>query len=84
MNKKKLLSSIGLVTLAISALFAGGTVSYFTDTEVSEGNVLAAGTLDLQIDNTSYYNGELWEGTTWNLANLDDGQGPAGGKYHAS
>lgn len=47
MNKKILvrLSIIGVV----AAIAIGGTIAYFSDTETSAGNVLAAGTLDLKL-----------------------------------
>ena len=43
------------------ALVASGTVAFFSDTESSTGNVFAAGSLDLLIDNESYYNGNKCE-----------------------
>jgi len=63
MNKRLIisLSVIGLV----AAIAIGGTVAFFSDTETSTGNTFTAGELDLTIDNTSYYNGELNSGTTW-------------------
>lgn len=69
---------------AVSGLAFGATSAFFSDTETSEGNVLAAGAIDLQIDNDSYYG---WDetgtlllpspDTSWDLADLDDGDGPA-------
>jgi len=48
MNKRILisLSVIGIV----AAIAIGGTVAYFSDVETSEGNILAAGSIDLKID----------------------------------
>ena len=72
-----------LVTLGVIGLVAFGvTRSYFNDTETSSGNILQAGELDLKIDNSSYYNGFYNPGTSWlQLADLDDGNGPAQGSY---
>lgn len=55
MNKRILisLSVIGVV----AAIAIGGTVAYFSDTETSTGNLFAAGSIDLMIDNHCYYNG---------------------------
>jgi len=63
MNKKILisLSIIGIV----AAIAVGGTIAYFSDTETSTGNTFTAGAIDLMIDNTSYYNGQLNPETTW-------------------
>lgn len=77
----KIAGSIAVITLvAISAVMV--TRAYFSDTEVSRGNKLQAGAIDLKVDNTSYYNGELNSASSWQLANLDDGNGPSGdGQY---
>src|SRR3990167_7797521 len=64
-NTKILIS--GITILAAAALIIGGTFAWFSDSETSKGNVLAAGAIDLAIDNHSYYNGELNEGTTWRV-----------------
>lgn len=79
---KKLLVSLAVISVVVASAVSG-TTAYFSDTETSTDNILRAGSLDLQIDNTSYYNGEPSPTTTWEVAaNLDDGQGPAeGGKY---
>jgi predicted ribosomally synthesized peptide with SipW-like signal peptide len=63
--KKILLSLATIGTVALMAF--GLTSAFFSDTETSQGNVLQAGELDLKIDNESYYNGVLNEGTTWTL-----------------
>jgi len=60
---------------------AGGTGAFFSDTETSTDNSFTAGALDLTVDNTSYYNGSYSAETSWELANLDDGNGPADGSY---
>ena len=57
----------------VGAVVAGGTGAFFSDEETSTGNVLAAGAIDLGIDNESYYNGLFNEGTSWSLDfDLDD------------
>ncbi len=79
-NTKIVLS--GATILAAAALIIGATFAFFSDEETSTGNVFAAGEIDLQIDNESFLNGVLNEGTTWlTPADLDDGAGPAGGAY---
>ena len=66
----------------VGSLGVGATNAIFSDDEASTGNTFTAGAVDLTVDNESYYNGELNEGTTWLEArNLDDGAGPAGGEY---
>ncbi|MFA5051675.1 MAG: DNRLRE domain-containing protein [Patescibacteria group bacterium] len=77
----RVLGSIMVITLvAVGAVI--GTRAYFSDTEASRGNTYQAGAVDLTIDNTSYYNGELNPASSWQLANLDDGNGPSGeGQY---
>ena len=66
----------------VGSLSIGATSAIFSDDEASTGNTFTAGAVDLTVDNESYYNGQLNEGTTWLEArNLDDGQGPAGGEY---
>lgn len=76
----KLLKSI-LGLAVVAALAIGGTVAYYNDTETSKDNTFTAGKLDLQIDNTSYYNGELSQINTWQMADFDDGKGPKDGQY---
>ncbi len=61
---KKPIISLILIFFA-SALAVGFTVSYYNDIESSRDNILVAGTLDLQVDNQSYYNGHVCEGDTW-------------------
>ncbi len=51
----------------VGAVAAGATGAFFSDTETSTGNTFAAGAIDLGIDNTSYYNGVLSDGTSWEL-----------------
>jgi predicted ribosomally synthesized peptide with SipW-like signal peptide len=68
MNTKILLSLS--VIAAVAAIAIGGTVAYFSDTETSTGNTFTAGTLDLKVDSTCHYNGNVcgatshvWEGS---------------------
>ena len=64
---------ISVITLGVvTALALGVTSSFFSDTETSKDNILQAGALDLKIDNESYYNGVLNEGTSWSLDDLTD------------
>ena len=53
---KKILLSIASIA-AVGGLAFGATQAFFSDTEVSTGNLLQAGAIDLQVDNTCYYNG---------------------------
>lgn len=66
---KRILLSI-LTVGTIGAAVFGVTQAFFSDTEKSTGNVLAAGKLDLKIDNTSYYNHASSSATTWQLKDL--------------
>lgn len=74
MQKQLVLRSLSI--FASAALVAGATFAFFSDTETSSGNVLAAGAIDLKIDNESYLNGVLQNGeggtanTTWVLSDL--------------
>jgi len=62
-------------SLLIIAVILFGTLTvtraFFSDTETSTDNILAAGAIDLKIDNESYYNGLLNADTTWELDDLD-------------
>lgn len=46
---KKIIISASII-LAASAIIAGGTYAYFSDTETSTGNTFTSGTLDLKAD----------------------------------
>lgn len=46
---KKILISLSVIGIA-AAIAIGGTIAYFSDTETSENNTFAAGTMDLDID----------------------------------
>ena len=73
MNKRILISLS--VIAAVAAIVIGGTVAYFSDTETSTGNVFAAGSIDLKIDNECYFSGGEcpWSPHSWALTDLEDG-----------
>ena len=53
---KKILTSILTLAVVGGVTFAG-TQAFFSDTETSEDNTFIAGSVDLQIDSTSHYDG---------------------------
>lgn len=53
---RKILASVFVIGV-VGATVIGAARSYFSDVEKSTGNILQAGAIDLEIDNTSYYNG---------------------------
>lgn len=59
-----------VIIAATSTLAFSLTKAFFSDTETSTGNIFQAGMVDLKVDNTSYYNGELNVGTTWESSDL--------------
>src|SRR3989344_3378735 len=63
---RKILISAGMIAF-IGAVVAGATGAFFYDEETSTGNTLAAGAIDLGIDNHSYYNNVENPGTTWRI-----------------
>jgi predicted ribosomally synthesized peptide with SipW-like signal peptide len=74
---KQLIISLSIIGV-VAAIAIGGTIAYFSDTETSTGNTFTAGTLDLKVDNTCYYNDQLClEGTgfdtTWTESDLVPG-----------
>ena len=71
LNIKRLLVSLLTIGVVTSVVF-GITQAFFSDTETSTNNILAAGKLDLRVDNTSYLNHVLSETTTWTLRDLTD------------
>ena len=58
----------------VGALVLGATGAFFSDTETSTGNTFTAGAIDLQIDNTSYYNGVPNPETSWGQSDLTGSQ----------
>ena len=69
LNIKRLLLSLFTIGVVTTLVF-GITQAFFSDTETSQNNVLAAGKLDLKIDNTSYLNHAVSPTTTWTLKDL--------------
>lgn len=75
---KRILLSVAVIG-AVAAIVVGATTAYFSDTETSQGNTFTAGTLDLKVDNTCYYNGQICpeppDGieTTWSESDLVPG-----------
>ena len=63
---KKILLSLSMIAV-VGVVVAGATGAFFSDTETSTGNTFTAGAIDLGVDNTSYYNGELSPSTSWGL-----------------
>ncbi len=68
---RKILTSLLVIGMMSSGVFALSQ-AFFSDTETSTGNVLSAGSVDLQIGNTSFYNGEESTATSWNLDDIHD------------
>lgn len=58
--KRSILVSLVLIG-AVAAVAGGTTMSVFSDTEESQDNTFATGALDLKIDYTESYNGEIQE-----------------------
>ncbi|MFZ2521880.1 MAG: VWA domain-containing protein [Minisyncoccia bacterium] len=67
---KKILLSTAIVMFVGGALAMGGTGAFFSDRELSGGNIFTAGAIDLKIDNESYYNGKVSTTTSWTLSDL--------------
>lgn len=55
---KRILMSL-LTVGAVGGLAFGATSAFFSDTETSTGNTIAAGQLDLKVDSESHYNGKV-------------------------
>lgn len=66
----KILKSVLTIAL-VTVLVVGASQAFFSDTETSSGNVFAAGAIDLEIDNHSWYNGALVSELTWEFGDLD-------------
>ena len=64
-----------LITILSIALFSTigiwATRALFSDIERSSDNTFTTGSIDLKVDNTSYYNGELVETSTWEAKDLE-------------
>lgn len=61
---RKLLLHVLLVA-SVSTLAIGLSHAFLSDTEISTANSFEAGTLDLKVDNLSYYNGATSSATTF-------------------
>ena len=68
----RIILSLALITLVTGALAFGATNAFFSDSEVSTANVFTAGSIDLKVDNSSYYNGVFNPATSWEPLNLDE------------
>ena len=67
------MKKIFMSLMAIAMVVAGAaalTGAFFSDEEKSTRNTFAAGAIDLQIDNTSYYNGKYNPDTSWTIRDL--------------
>src|SRR3989338_5030703 len=71
---KKILLSLGIISVTAVLVGVSATGAFLTDSEVSAGNTFVAGTLDLKVDNASYYNGAVATSTTFGPSDLDDGK----------
>lgn len=67
--KRIVLSLLAIFSAAAIAIYASG--AFFSDTEISQNNILEAGSVDLKVGNESYYNGSISEDNTWKLGDLD-------------
>ncbi len=67
----KILTSVLVIGL-VSGIGFALTRSFFSDTETSAGNTFAAGAVDLQIANDSYYNFLPNPGTSWLLKDVTE------------
>jgi len=57
---KRILISLSIIGIA-AAIVISGTIAYFSDMAVSEGNTFAAGNADLKIKSTDLEDCETWE-----------------------
>lgn len=68
---KSVLTAILTIAL-VSVLVGAGTFAYFTDTEMSSGNMFTAGTLDLKVSDDDEGFGE-GVSTTWIMNDMEPG-----------
>ncbi|OGD66699.1 hypothetical protein A2442_00230 [Candidatus Campbellbacteria bacterium RIFOXYC2_FULL_35_25] len=66
---KKILISASMI-VAMAVLVIGATGAFFSDTETSTGNTFSAGAIDLKIDSTATYNGQVVTAATWQEKDL--------------
>lgn len=55
---KKIVLSLSMIAV-VAIIAVGATGAFFSDTETSTGNTFAAGAIDLTIDSTQHYNGNV-------------------------
>jgi predicted ribosomally synthesized peptide with SipW-like signal peptide len=55
---KKIIISLAMIA-AVAAVVVGGTTAFFSDEETSTGNTFTAGAIDLTVDSTQHYNGNI-------------------------
>ncbi|HUT96049.1 MAG TPA: TasA family protein [Candidatus Paceibacterota bacterium] len=68
---KKIILSLAIVGV-VGAIVIGGTIAYFSDTETSTGNTFTAGTLDLDLTDSSE-DGTEGETGTFRFSNMAPG-----------
>lgn len=66
---KKIIFSF-LVIAVVGIALVRASQAFFSDSETSSNNLFQAGVLDLLVDNTSYYNGQFSQSTSWTPDNL--------------
>ncbi|MDD5032095.1 MAG: SipW-dependent-type signal peptide-containing protein, partial [Patescibacteria group bacterium] len=71
---KKIILSLGIILGVAAVVAITGTYAFLSDTETAAGNTFTAGSIDLKVDNESYYNGAVSEETTFGPSDLDDGK----------
>jgi len=71
---KKILLSLGIISATVVLVGVSATGAFLSDTETAVGNTFTAGTIDLKVDNESYYNGAVSDKTTFGPSDLDDGK----------
>lgn len=94
MRNKKIIASLGTITLLIAIIAIGATTAFFSDTETSTGNTFTAGAIDLKVDSEQHYNHMVcqlnpdglhyWQaedGYTPVLGDYPDGGTPCGGTW---
>lgn len=66
---RRIITSL-LTILVAAVVVVGATRAFFSDTETSRDNVLAAGDIDLKIDNDAWYNGVFQPNNSWSIRDL--------------
>ncbi len=88
MNIQRILLSLAIMVFA-GAVVVGGTGAFFSDEETSNGNVFAAGSLDLKVDSQAHYNRMVCTNVSSDTENPDyqwlpeNGFNPEEGHYPA-